>query len=149
VSLLLDRVGLCSVTLRALSAEEVVDTAVRAGLHRIEWGADVHAPPVDTDRLRAVREISLERGMVVSSYGSYWRAGTHPDSDAQAVVKAAEAIGAPRIRIWAGQVGTEQADEDVWARTVDATRVCRPAAGGRVDVGASHYRCRHPGLPLS
>lgn len=131
MSLSLDRVGLCSVTLRASTAEEVVDRAALAGLRRIEWGADVHAPPVDTDRLSAIREISHQRGLAVSSYGSYWRAGTQPISDAVLVIAAAEAIGAPRIRIWAGQVGTKEADEEVWGRTVDATRAAAAIAAER------------------
>ena len=44
--------GLCSVTLRACSIEEVVAIAAGAGLECIEWGADVHVPPGDLEAAR-------------------------------------------------------------------------------------------------
>jgi len=39
------RPGLCSVTLRGSSPQEVVDARLAAGLSGVEWGADVHVPP--------------------------------------------------------------------------------------------------------
>ena len=37
--------GVCSVTFRALSVEEVAQLAASAGVQAIEWGGDVHVPP--------------------------------------------------------------------------------------------------------
>ena len=36
------KLGLCSVTFRKKTAEEVVEIAKKAGVDYIEWGADVH-----------------------------------------------------------------------------------------------------------
>ena len=36
------RLGLCSVTFRKKTAEEVVNIAKKAGIGYIEWGGDVH-----------------------------------------------------------------------------------------------------------
>src|SRR3954447_6657285 len=63
--------GVCSVTLRACSIDEVVEVAAGAGLECIEWGADVHVPPGDLDAARRAREATLAAGLRVASYGSY------------------------------------------------------------------------------
>ena len=39
------RPGLCSITFRDLSVDDVVALAADAGLAGIEWGADRHVPP--------------------------------------------------------------------------------------------------------
>lgn len=114
------RPGVCSVTFRALSAEEVVDLAAGAGLESIEWGSDVHARPDDPAGLDRVRKITEAAGMAVASYGSYYRA---LDDDASrtepvAVVAAAERLGTTRVRVWAGAVGSADASPDDRATTV-------------------------------
>lgn len=116
------RLGLCSVTLRQLPAGEVVAVAARAGLSRIEWGADLHAPPGNPERLGEVRRLTEQAGLAVASYGSYWRAGVSPPDDLAGVIEGAVALGAPRIRVWAGEIGTSAADEDTWHAVVRALR---------------------------
>lgn len=118
----IDRLGICSVTLRHLSPAEVVDISRRAGLSRIEWGADVHAPPSDLARVEEVRKLTEAAGLTVASYGSYWRAGVSALADLEPVVTAASTLGAPRIRVWAGEVGTDQADDSTWDTVVGALR---------------------------
>ena len=44
------QIGLVSVSFRGLSPEEIIRIAKDAGLSRIEWGSDVHAPPVSARR---------------------------------------------------------------------------------------------------
>ena len=81
------RLGLCSVTYRALPAEEVLRLSAAAGLECIEWGADVHAPPSDALALAHVRDLTRDTGLVVASYGAYWRAGVHPVRDLEPVLE--------------------------------------------------------------
>ncbi|WJK35371.1 TIM barrel protein [Solwaraspora sp. WMMA2065] len=114
--------GMCSVTLRQQPASAVLDVAARAGLRRVEWGADVHVPPGDTRTATSVRDAGLDRGVGVASYGSYFRAGSDPDEDFPAVLASAVALGAPRIRIWAGTLGSAQASADERRAVVTATR---------------------------
>lgn len=83
--------------------------ATIAGLGSVEWGADVHAPPEVRGELERVRQLTDAAGLRVASYGSYWRAGVHDLVAGRAVVEAAEALGAPRVRIWAGAAGSERA----------------------------------------
>jgi sugar phosphate isomerase/epimerase len=123
--------GLCSVTLRALSPPEVVARASAAGLTRIEWGADRHAPPGDVDALRGIRDLTEGSGMVTCSYGSYWRAGSTPATELPSLLDAAEALGAGRVRIWAGVVGSDAADAATRAHVVDRLRLAADLAAER------------------
>jgi 3-dehydroshikimate dehydratase len=90
--------GLCSVTLRTCSIEEVVEVAAGAGLECIEWAGDGHVPPGDLAAARRAREATLAAGLRVASYGSYWRCS----GDFAPVLASARELGAPRVRIWAG-----------------------------------------------
>lgn len=101
--------GLCSVTFRALSATEVVDAAQSAGLGCLEWGADVHVPVDALANATRVGELTRNAGLRVSSLGSYVRAGAGTVEEWRAVVATAQALGAPRVRIWAGEAGSDEA----------------------------------------
>ncbi|GAB96381.1 hypothetical protein BJY21_001953 [Kineosphaera limosa] len=131
----LPRLGLCSVTLRRLPAVEVIEVARAARLHRIEWGADVHAPPGTSAQVQqGLVELGArtrEAGLAVASYGSYWRAGVSPRADIVDVVEGAVALGAPRIRVWAADIGTAQASAELWEATVRALREACGIAGDR------------------
>lgn len=101
--------GLCSVSFRALSALEVMRLAAGAGLSCIEWGGDVHAPPsLGPDALRALGDATRSAGLAVASYGSYHRLGVSDPADLPPVLAAAKALGAPAVRVWAGNKGTEE-----------------------------------------
>ena len=116
------RPGLCSITLRQLDPEGVVDVARRAGLEGIEWGADVHVPPGDLDRAAEVGEATRAAGLVVASYGAYLRAGDPEactDDQIDAVLDAAVALGAPNVRVWTR-----------WGSPADATGADRAAVAG-------------------
>lgn len=126
--------GLCSVTLRALPTDAVLRAAVAAGLSCVEWGGDVHVPPGDTGTAAAVGEATRAAGLRVASYGSYHRALDPAEFDG--VLASAVALGAPRIRVWAGTTGSARAtraDRDrVAAGCADAVR--RAGAAG-IEIG--------------
>jgi len=107
------RPGLCSVTFRQLTAEQVVAATAAAGLEAIEWGGDVHVPPGDERRAAEVARFTTDAGLAVASYGSYFRAGA--DESLTPILDSAEALGADRIRVWAGSVDASEATEDDWA----------------------------------
>jgi 3-dehydroshikimate dehydratase len=110
--------GLCSVTLRALPIEEVVAVAAGAGLECIEWGADVHVPPGDLRAARRAREATERAGLRVASYGSYWRCA----GDFGPEVASALELGAPRMRIWAGELASAEASAADRAAVAAAAR---------------------------
>lgn len=123
------RAGLCSVTFRQLTAEEIVDAAARAQLDVIEWGGDIHVPPGDTARAAEIARVTADAGLAVCSYGSYFRAGA--GEDLAPILDSAEALGADRIRIWAGSLGSADASAQDWGRTVDRIQDAVAAASAR------------------
>lgn len=135
------RPGLCSVTYRRLPAAEVAGLAADAGLAAVEWGGDVHAPPGAADDLATVRATTAARGLAVAAYGSYFRAGPHGPAEFGPVLDAALAIGAPRIRIWAGTLGSAESDRSTVDAVVASTRAAaRQAAAHDVLLGFEFHR---------
>ena len=130
--------GLVSVTFRQLDPAAIIDLASRNGLSLIEWGGDVHVPHGDLIRAAEVGRLTRERGLQVAAYGSYYRVGSSEDGlSFRSVLETAVALGAPVIRVWAGSIGSEIADESIWESvTRDAERVASIAAeqGVRVTI---------------
>jgi 3-dehydroshikimate dehydratase len=93
--------GLVSITFRPLDPEEILRLAVQARIETIEWGGDVHVPVGDLDRARETGRLTREAGLKVSAYGSYFRLG-EGEGRFEPVLATAVALGAPTIRIWAG-----------------------------------------------
>jgi sugar phosphate isomerase/epimerase len=124
------RPGLCSVTLRHASIDEVARLAAECRLEAVEWGADVHVPP--GDGAAAARAVAATRaaGCSVASYGSYAFAGGVPGpTETDAVLDTAVALGAPNIRVWA-TFGVEPAT-GAYALMVEGLRGFCDAAGTR------------------
>ncbi len=109
--------GLVSVTFRKLPAPEIVSLVKQAGLDGLEWGGDVHVPPGDLANAKSVRQQTLEAGLQVAAYGSYYRLGTG-QLPFESVLETAVALGAPTIRVWAGTVGSRAADSALWREVV-------------------------------
>ncbi|MFE6735201.1 sugar phosphate isomerase/epimerase family protein [Microbacterium sp. NPDC057650] len=134
------RPGLCSVTFRQLSAEEIVAASAAAGLEVIEWGGDVHVPPGDTARAAVVARATTDAGLEVCSYGSYFRPGVQ--DDLEPVLDSAAALGADRVRIWAGGVGSADASAEHWAFIVGRLQDAAEQAAARGITLALEYHSR-------
>ncbi|KLU60672.1 3-dehydroshikimate dehydratase [Peptococcaceae bacterium CEB3] len=125
------KAGLVSVTFRQLSPQQIISLCVEAGLSGIEWGGDIHVPHGDMARAVKVAEYTQGAGLEVVSYGSYYRA----DSDEAVpntftkVLETALALGAPSIRIWAGNKGSGQASVAYWNGVVETIRRDADQAG--------------------
>jgi len=123
--------GLVSVTFRRLSPEKIVGLCVKTGLRAIEWGGDIHVPPGDARGASHVGEITRAAGLSITAYGSYYRLAASDGFSFEEVLAAAESLGAPAIRVWAGHRGS--ADTDAAGRKAvaeDALR-CADLAGAR------------------
>ena len=105
-------IGLTSITFRGLTSPEIINLAVKAGLDGIEWGSDVHVPQGQESLARNVAAACADVGLAVTSYGSYFRAGLaeDPTDEIRALIKSAKALGAPVIRVWAGEKSPQEAD---------------------------------------
>jgi 3-dehydroshikimate dehydratase len=112
--------GLCSVTFRFLSTDEIIHVACHAGIEGIEWGADIHAPPGGGPAITALAARSRDAGLEVASYGSYLGMAPPDGNDASAVegvLDTALALGAPIVRIWT-EFGVTPTSSDAARRRV-------------------------------
>ena len=112
--------GLCSVTFDDLPVATILSLVADTGLQGIEWGARHHVLHGDLETAKNVGEQTREAGLIVSSYGSYYRLGVSAREGLpfQTVAATARALGAPVIRIWAGnrEFGNVTAgDVSAWA----------------------------------
>jgi len=116
--------GLCSISFRELKPREIVDIVCQAALEGIEWGGDVHVCPGDTACAREVRDMTEDAGLRVASYGSYYRVAASEAEGVSfdSVLETAVALGAPDVRVWAGDCGSAEADEACRRQVVSETR---------------------------
>lgn len=111
------KTSLVSVSFRKKSVEEVAALAKQAGLDAIEWGGDVHVPPMDTAAIERALAACKGNGLEVSAYGSYYRC--EEGESFAPVLETAVALGTPVIRVWAGRKGSAVATEEERALTVN------------------------------
>jgi len=114
--------GLLSITFRSLAPDEIVRLTAETGLEGIEWGGDVHVPPGNVNIARDVARLTLEAGLRVSAYGSYYRAGVSNADEFMRVRDSAVMLGAPIIRVWAGNKGSKDATDDDRKHVADDLR---------------------------
>lgn len=135
--------GLVSVTFRKRTAQEIIGLAAAAGLDGIEWGSDVHAPESDPACAALLGKVTRAAGLRVLSYGSYYRLGGGEGRPAAFLpfLKAAAAMDAPNIRIWAGSLPPEKADGAVYEKAAAELReICPLAAREGVAVSLEYHR---------
>jgi 3-dehydroshikimate dehydratase len=124
--------GLCSITFRQLTVSEIIELTLQAGLDGIEWGADPHVLAGDLEQAACVKKKTEDAGLKVCSYGSYYRA-TESDTPFADVLDSAIELGAPIIRIWAGNIGSAEANQR--NRDTVAERIRRAVIAAReVDI---------------
>lgn len=135
------RTGLVSVTFRQLAVEEVVEVAAQSSLAAIEWGGDIHVPLGDLPAARKARALCEDHGLAVAAYGSYLRAGSVDREEIRTAVNTAAELGAPRIRVWAGTVGTAEAGVgDRMAVTRGLAELSDVAAGSGIEIAMEFHR---------
>jgi len=128
--------GICSVTLRSHGIDEVVRISANAGLAGIEWGTDVHVS--DADNATRAKEATAAAGLGVLSLGSYYRCGEFGDFGR--VLDLATQLGAPRIRVWAGEIGSDGATEEHWDKVVnDTRRIAQLAAERGISIAFEYH----------
>ena len=126
--------GLVSVTFRQLTPAEIVSLVVEAGLAAIEWGGDVHVPVGDHRTAREVAARCADNGVAIEAYGSYYKA----QGDFGPVLATALALGAPRIRVWAGTKGSAE-QPDRAAIVEDLRKTAELAHGEGVEIAVEYH----------
>ena len=111
--------GLCSVTFRSLSPENLIALCQKIGIYAVEWGGDVHLPPGNLKRARELAQRCDDAGIACPSYGSYFCCGASKDHQMdhfQAILDTTTEIGAQTIRVWAGDQSPTQATSRTYAQ---------------------------------
>ncbi|MBN1556500.1 MAG: TIM barrel protein [Phycisphaerae bacterium] len=135
--------GLVSITFRSMTADQIIVLASHAELEGIEWGGDVHVPHGDLEAAFRVGAATRDAGRVVTSYGSYYKAGISEEQGLsfKSVLDTAQALGAPVIRVWAGGMGSAEADDRHRATvTADLRRVAALAESAEIDIALEHHK---------
>ena len=106
------KTGICSITFRQFGVEEIVSLVKKAGLDAVEWGGDLHVKPGDIAAAETARKTTLDGGLEVSSYGSYYRVLDENEEQVfEPVLESALALGTDTIRIWPGSRPSETVEE--------------------------------------
>lgn len=129
-------VGLCTISDKERSVEEVIELAGETGYDGVEiWGKD-HVGDGSPERGRQIAETADEHGLEIPVYGSYLRCGTDEfDAELTHELEIAEQLGVDLIRVWAGRQEYSDHDDDHWdAIVADLDRLTERAATHGVDV---------------
>lgn len=94
------KAGLCSVTFKNKTPQEIISLASEAGLQSIEWASNAHVHEGDVNTAKEVRKMTEDAGLEVSSYGSYYRLGLK--QEIEPYLESAKALGTNQIRVWGG-----------------------------------------------
>lgn len=114
------KAGLVSATCKDLDVQTVIDLAVRLGLQGIEWSENWHIKEGDVAQATIVRDLCREAGLDCVALGSYYRLGTSADFSTR--LRVAHALGAPVIRIWAGEKASQEVSEEERELLIEETR---------------------------
>jgi 3-dehydroshikimate dehydratase len=133
--------GLVSVTFRNLQPTEIVDLVKQAGLNGIEWGGDVHVPQGNVRRANEVLITTVDAGLQVAAYGSYYRVGCETNLvPFEKVLETAMGLRAPTVRVWAGDRSSRQADAIWWNKVVeDSQRMGALAAQAGINIAFEYH----------
>lgn len=129
--------GICSVTLKEHTPQQIIDFLVETGLDAVEWWGGEHVPPGEAETAAEVGRLTRAAVKVVASYGSYYKVGLSPADGLsfESVLVSAQALGAPTIRVWAGAKNREDCSADeIEAVLADARRIADLAAAKGVSI---------------
>ncbi len=118
------RIILCTIAYRNRLLEHVLDVAVELNFDGVEiWGREPHiSEQFDENRVQAVQRMLDQRDLVAPVLGSYLRFGcTSPRAEGnielEDTLHTARCLGTPLLRVWASDIGSEDATEAVWQTT--------------------------------
>ena len=99
-------------------------------------------PHGDLARARTARQLCHDAGLIISAYGTYYRAGLSPRNgvDFAAIVETARVLGTESIRIWAGNLGSDVAPPGFHGAVMaDIRRVCQLAGEGGCSISLEFH----------
>lgn len=107
------KTGFTTTTFRQIKdVEKIVLLAKEAGADCIEWGGDIHVK--DIAAAKKVKVLCDKHNIEISSYGSYYKAGSKNESEWKKICEISSAMGAKSIRIWLGKKDSEKTDKKTY-----------------------------------
>ncbi|WP_238709559.1 sugar phosphate isomerase/epimerase family protein [Natronorubrum halophilum] len=112
-------VGLCTISAKGRSVEDVLEVAGDVGYDGVEiWGQDHIGNGSELICERIAQAASKQR-LEIASYGSYLRCGSDEfDDELEHELTVTERLGTDTIRVWAGSQEYGDHDADHWDRAV-------------------------------
>jgi sugar phosphate isomerase/epimerase len=119
------RSGVVSITLKEKTAGELIRLAVEAGLEGIEWSENYHINTGDLSAAVRLKRETESAGLKVVSYGSYFRLGTEENFGEifKKSLFTARELGAPAMRVWAGNKSSVDVSGEEFQRIVRESAV--------------------------
>ncbi len=114
--------GVCSISFRGHTAEEIIAAVKAAGLDGIEWGSDVHVRPDDPDNAWRVRRMMDAAGLVTLSYGTYFGIQELSMDGLAEHIHTADILGTDVLRIWPPRGRRSQIPEEDYEKFVAFAR---------------------------
>lgn len=114
------KLGLCSVTFRKKSVQEIVSIAKNAGVKYIEWGGDVHVKTLED--AKKVKELCDKEDIKISSYGSYVNSAVYDEIKWIDTCRIASEMSAESIRIWLGKKNSQVTSDDEYRLILENTK---------------------------
>lgn len=120
------RVILCTIAYRDKLLERALEVVGRARFDGVElWGREPHLPEVfDETRMRATKKLLQTHKVTPYVLGSYLRLGATKDDGIELgdTLHIARWLRTPLVRVWASDVGSAEASEEVWTAVIDDAR---------------------------
>lgn len=130
--------GLCSITFRDKTVDEVITLVKKADLDAIEWGSDIHVPETDLSNAKAVAKKMAHANLIASSYGTYYKLGQFMDFTPY--LEVASILGVSTLRVWAGVKGSLDTDQEARQQIVfDAQRIAKDAAEAGLTISLEYH----------
>ncbi len=114
------KLGLCSVTFRKKTAEEIVRIARNAKISYIEWGGDVHVRSLDD--AKRVKALCDGADIKISSYGSYFNSAVYDEGKWRGTCEITKEMGAGSIRIWLGKKNSQVTSDKEYNLLLENTK---------------------------
>lgn len=118
--------GICSVTFRKLTPDEIIGLCASNLVDAIEWGSDVHVPVGDTELAREIGIRCTANNIKCPSYGTYFRCDS--GNDFKTICETGTALGASTLRIWAGTKERKAMTDSEYSGLVGNVRECAKIA---------------------
>lgn len=115
------KIGMTSLTFKKEEIQTVFEYAKRANIEGIEWGVcDNHIRLDDEKQISLVKELSDKYNIEIFSLGSYCNMTDF--EECKKTLETAYMLNAPIIRIWAGQKGSLECDDEYFNLIVENSK---------------------------